>query len=394
MSKEKFLPKLRFEEFEKNKKWTEKKLGEIADITKLAGFEFTKHVVYSNKGSIIAIRGLNVKNGKLNLKEVKYIDGSNFNKLNRSKLYKGDILFTYVGTIGELAIIPENDRYYLAPNVARIRLENNLSSYFIASMMGNKRYLEKIIYPLISTSSQPALSMENIRKFNLYFPTIEEQNKIGNFFQKIDKIIQLQQSKVNKVEDIKAAYLSELFPKEGESYPEKRFKGFTEPWETYNLGEIAQIKTGNTNVQDAVANGKYIFFDRSTDIKRINKYYYDEEAIIYPGEGSEFYPRYFNGKYALHQRAYSITSENINMEYLKNMMMLKNDYFINNAVGSTVKSLRMENFKNCKILLPSLSEQRKIAELFKNINYQITIQEEKLSKLEKLKEGYLNDLFV
>ncbi|MDN6161572.1 MAG: restriction endonuclease subunit S, partial [Atopostipes sp.] len=111
--------------------------------------------------------------------------------------------------------------------------------------------------------------------------------------------------------------------------------------------------------QDAVDNGKYTFFDRSTEIKKINKYYYDEETIIYPGEGSEFYPRYFDGKYALHQRAYSITSDNINIKYLTHMLMLRNSHFINNAVGSTVKSLRMNNFKTCKVFLPSLKEQKK-----------------------------------
>lgn len=185
-----------------------------------------------------------------------------------------------------------------------------------------------------------------------------------------------------------------MFPKEGEKYPKKRFEGFTEPWNEYNLGEVAQIKTGNTNVQDAVPNGKFTFFDRSTEIKRIDKYYYDEEAIIYPGEGSEFYPRYFNGKYALHQRAYSITSDVVNLEYLSNMMLLRNNHFVNNAVGSTVKSLRMENFTKCKIFVPSNEEQKKITKLFKYINLQILVEEEKLAKLEKLKQAYLNDMFV
>lgn len=70
--------------------------------------------VYSDEGNIIALRGLNIKNGQLILDDVKYIDGSNFSKLSRSKLFIGDILFTYVGTIGEVALIKENDSFIFA----------------------------------------------------------------------------------------------------------------------------------------------------------------------------------------------------------------------------------------------------------------------------------------
>src|SRR5690554_6714279 len=117
------VPEIRFEGFEG--KWEKRTLGDVADVTKLAGYEFTKYIEYSDEGTIIALRGLNVKNGAINLNDVKFIDQSDFSKLNRSKLFKADILFTYVGTIGELAIIPENNKFYLAPNVARFRLSDD-----------------------------------------------------------------------------------------------------------------------------------------------------------------------------------------------------------------------------------------------------------------------------
>lgn len=115
--------------------WEQRKLGDIADVIKLAGFEFTEHVVYSDEGNIIALRGLNIKNGQLILDDVKYIDGSNFSKLSRSKLFIDDIMFTYVGTVGEVAIIKENDRFYLAPNVSRIRVKSDDSPKFISHYM-------------------------------------------------------------------------------------------------------------------------------------------------------------------------------------------------------------------------------------------------------------------
>lgn len=203
------VPEIRFEGFEG--KWEKRTLGDVADVTKLAGYEFTKYIEYSDEGTIIALRGLNVKNGAINLNDVKFIDQSDFSKLNRSKLFKADILFTYVGTIGELAIIPENNKFYLAPNVARFRLSDDLFSPFILQTIGSKEYYDKIISPLIATSSQPALSMENIRKFVLKLPVFKEQQKIGTYFQKLDQLITLQQTQIEKLQNIKKACLEKMF---------------------------------------------------------------------------------------------------------------------------------------------------------------------------------------
>lgn len=204
-----YTPEIRFKGF--TEPWKRCELGKLTDITKLAGFEFTKYITYSDVGKIIAIRGLNVKSGKLVLDDVKYIDNSDFTKLQRSKLYKDDILFTYVGTVGELAIITENDKYYLAPNVSRIRIKNSLNATFIAQFMRREAFYNTTIFPLIATSSQPALSMENIRKFIVSYPSIEEQIKIGEYFQNIDDLINLNQQKLEKLKNIKKSLLEKMF---------------------------------------------------------------------------------------------------------------------------------------------------------------------------------------
>ena len=181
-------------------------------MTKLAGFEFTEHVVYSDEGSIIALRGLNIKNGQLVLDDVKYIDDSNFAKLNRSKLYIDDIMFTYVGTVGEVAIIKENDRFYLAPNVSRIRLHSKDSSKFISHYMRTDNFKKSVIFPLIATSSQPALSMENIRKFTVSLPkNREEQDRLSEFFDNLDNLITLHQRKLDTLKKFKQGMLQQMF---------------------------------------------------------------------------------------------------------------------------------------------------------------------------------------
>ena len=164
-------------------------LGEIADVTKLAGYEFTEHIKYSDVGNIIAIRGLNVKKGFLNLTSIKYIDESNFSKLNRSKLIINDMLFTYVGTIGEVALIDCDNKYYLAPNVARIRiLDERILPLFLRFYFQSYNFLEKQINRYLSSSSMKNLTMENIRKFKIPIPPLEEQKRIVSILDKFDTL--------------------------------------------------------------------------------------------------------------------------------------------------------------------------------------------------------------
>ncbi|WP_418471521.1 restriction endonuclease subunit S, partial [Eubacterium callanderi] len=246
MTKEKAKePQIRFKGF--TNAWEQRKLGEIAEVTKLAGFEFTEHVVYSDQGNTIALRGLNIKNGQLVLDDVKYIDDSNFIKLDRSKLYVDDIIFTYVGTVGEVAIIKENNRFYLAPNVARIRIKSNNSPKYISHYIRRESFYNGVIFPLIATSSQPALSMENIRKFEMFFPVQKaEEIKIAEFFESLDRLITLHQRKCDLLSKAKKTLLQKMFPKNGKTTPEIRFKGFTGAWEQRKLSQMCQITMGQS----------------------------------------------------------------------------------------------------------------------------------------------------
>ena len=167
-----------------------KLLGEVGEVTKLAGYEFTAHIKYANEGNIIALRGLNVKNGRLDLSSVKYIDQSNFAKLSRSKLYVDDMLFTYVGTIGQVALIDENDKYYLAPNVARIRFtDKNVNPVFMRYYFQTRNFTNKQINRYLSESSMKNLTMENIRKFQVPIPSLGEQERIVKLLDEFNTLV-------------------------------------------------------------------------------------------------------------------------------------------------------------------------------------------------------------
>ena len=165
------------------------KLGEIATVTKLAGFEFTNYVTYSENGNIIALRGLNVKNGRLDLHDVKYVDKSDFSKLERSKLHIGDMLFTYVGTVGQVAIVDEEDKYYLAPNVALIRCDKEvLLPQYMKYYFQTTQFWDKQIRRLLQSSSMQNIPMEKIRKFEITVPPLDVQNRIVNVLDNFEKI--------------------------------------------------------------------------------------------------------------------------------------------------------------------------------------------------------------
>ena len=165
------------------------------------------------------------------------------------------------------------------------------------------------------------------------------------------------------------------------------------------LGELASVTNGNADVQDAIENyemGLYPFFDRSEQIKYLNKFYLDKVAIIYAGEGQNFFPRYFEGKFALHQRCYAIYDfdEQILPRYCYHYMQQLNCYFQKTAVGSTVASLRMNNFLNAPIRLPSISTQKNIMSVLDSIEDLVHVEQRLLSNYIRQRQYLLCKLFI
>lgn len=135
-----------------------------------------------------------------------------------------------------------------------------------------------------------------------------------------------------------------------------------EGWSIVPMGDLCSIQSGKSDTKDAVADGQYAFFDRSKTVKRSNRFLRDCEALIIPGEGTEFLPRHFIGKFDLHQRAYALFdfSPRLEVRYLYYFLHHVADYFPRVAVGATVKSLRLRHFQNLLIRLSPPEEQRRI----------------------------------
>ena len=156
------------------------------------------------------------------------------------------------------------------------------------------------------------------------------------------------------------------------------------------MGDIVTITNGNSNVQDAVTQSKdglYPFFDRSEDIKYLPTFLFDKEAIIYPGEGTEFMPRYFKGKFALHQRCYAIFDFNeiINARFLYFYLKTRNSYFVKNAVGSTVPSLRLDTFQKLKVIIPSKKIQHSVSLCLSSMEQKCNVEKKDFTQTIKAK---------
>lgn len=167
--------------------WKKALIGDDCFVTKLAGFEYTQYINYENSGDVVMVKAQNVKNGKLNRKELSFISNEVSDSLPRSQLAPGDVVMTYVGAnIGDVAIIDNEYKYHLAPNVAKIRPDSERynSIYFMYMLMLLNAYIVKNS----ADTAKAALGMERIRKLNVFVPPIELQNQFADFVVSVDKL--------------------------------------------------------------------------------------------------------------------------------------------------------------------------------------------------------------
>ncbi len=174
-------------------------------------------------------------------------------------------------------------------------------------------------------------------------------------------------------------------------------------WKTYKLKDVADVSTGDSNSEDAVENGMYPLYDRSLEVKRSNRYLFDfpNGAVIVPGEGKTFKPRFARGKFDLHQRAYEVSPREdekaackVNAHYLYYVLTNNQAYFARVATGSTVKSLRQWMFLEMPISLPPLEEQERIAGILGAYDDLIKINERRIALLEEAAHRLYRNRFI
>jgi type I restriction enzyme S subunit len=178
--------------------------------------------------------------------------------------------------------------------------------------------------------------------------------------------------------------------------PALRFPEFEKSgeWDKKVLGDVCYITNGKANVQDHVSEGKYPLFDRSETIKSSDKYIFDCEAVIIPGEGMRFVPKYYKGKFNLHQRAYVLKDFHCNGHFVYHIVSSKSSLLSQNAVQSTVLSLRLPILQKFPVEFPkNPKEQQHIASCLSSLDELLALHQEKLQTLKEHKKGLMQNLF-
>ena len=367
------VPNLRFPEF--SGEWEKTRLGDNCNI------QMCKRImaVQTNTDGGVPFYKIGTIGGKADA----YISKDLFDeyKAKYSFPHKGEVMITCAGTVGKCIIYNGEDSYYQDSNIVWIdNPKEIISNDFLYHL------LSKINWSHLNSTTIVRIYNDDLRNLKLYYPIHDEQKKITNFLSLINKRIATQNKIIEDLKKLKSAITDLLLHSIADAH-------------TIRLGEIAHITNGVGDVQDANTEHQedwYPFFDRSEELKWFPTYSFDKEAVIYAGEGQSFYPRYYNGKFALHQRCYAITdfASCIIPKYCYHFMNTLNSYFVRNSVGSTVPSWRMDIFQKVEIRLPPIPKQQYICKIIDAFYTKLEVEQRGISTLQELKQFLLSQIFI
>ena len=253
-------------------------------------------------------------------------------------------------------------------------------------------------------STFESLNSSSIKNAEIKLPTLEEQNKIGEYFLNLDNLITLHQRKYNKLLNVKKSMLEKMFPKNGSNIPEIRFKGFTDPWEQRKLSELAtmhaRIGWQNLRTSEFLDSGDYMLIT-GTDFEdgKVNystchyvekeRYEQDKNIQIKNGNilitkdgtlGKVAYVENLNMPATLNAGVFNVEVKDKNetdgkylFQFLKAPFLM--DYVAQKATGGTIKHLNQNILVNFSISIPSKAEQIRIGEYFSNLDNLITLHQ-------------------
>ena len=245
-------------------------------------------------------------------------------------------------------------------------------------------------------------------------PSLEEQRKIGKLFENLDNLITLHQRKFEKLTNVKKSMLEKMFPQNGSSYPEIRFKGFTDPWEQRKVGDLLIERNQQAPMSDEYPLMAFIAnegvapkgerYDRSALVTdTVNKLYKKTEKgdFIYSSNNLETGSIGLNkyGKACI-SPVYSIFEPTgiADSDFLGRRLVRKD--FINAMVkwrqGVIYGQWRIHesDFLKIEIPVPSVEEQRKIGAYLDQLDNLITLHQRELEKLQNIKKSMLEKMFV
>src|SRR5699024_10215 len=383
MGEKKLTPLKRFSNFTDN--WKPISIKEIGDSYRGGGTPKTTKEDYWN-GDIPWIQSSDLNEGDFFLgaarKQITELGLMN----SATKLIKKNSLaiVTRVG-VGKLSLIPFE--YTTSQDFLSIS-DLNIDKHFAIYVLFKK--LQEESKSLQGTSIKGITSGELLSKEVIIPSNSLEQQKIGQFFKILDERIANQERKIAKVKALKAAYLTEMFPQEGETVPKRRFKGFEDDWRQFELAKLTDLYVGKSFTSSIESNGKYIVMDMGSVSQEGNRLIHKKtnlkrnillkEDLVMPKDdiggghiiGKTAYINQ-NNRYVLGDHVYGLRFQNnygLFMHYCINSKPI-NKNIRRKATGSAQLGIGGVNVLNTIVVLPSLEEQQKIGEFFKNLDNQI-----------------------
>ena len=422
MNEHKAVPNIRFKGFDD--KWKDTIIGKLVKV--YDGVHQTPK--YKNNGvPFVSVENIS------NLYTNKFISKSDFEKnFKNSKPTSGDLLMTRIGDIGTVNLVKnDNDlAYYVSLALLKPKTKDRIkyiNSYFLMYLIESPRIKKELWKRTLHIAFPKKINKNEISKVNLCIClNWKEQQKIGEFFVKLDKLLDLQQQKVDKLELLKKALLQKLFPKHDAKIPELRFKGYKDDWIDRKfvncLTKIIDFR-GKTPKKLGLSwsdNGKYRalsainvkngFIDKNIDVhfgnydlykKWMGKTELEKGDILFTTEAPMGNIAIINDndKYILSQRtiAFRVDEKNINSRFLLyrlNTVSAKNK-LMSLSTGGTAQGISQKNLSYLFISISnSIDEQKGIGNILAKVDHLIYLENKKFHNMQQVKKCLLQNMFV
>lgn len=404
-------PALRFKGF--TDPWEQRKLGDVADIVG-GGTPSTNNPNYWD-GDIDWYAPAEIAGQIYFDSSQRKITEQGYENSSAKMLPPGTVLFTSRAGIGKTAILSKkgctNQGFQ-----SIVPYNDELDSYFVFSRTDELKQYGELVG---AGSTFVEVSGKQMAAMNLKMPTtIEEQQTIGRFFKRLDTLITLHQRKYEKLVNIKKSMLDKMFPKNGASVPEIRFKGFTDLWEQRKLEEYLEV-SGQKNFEGIYT--KEDVLSVSGDFGIVNQIEFQGRSfagasvanygvvetgdIVYTKSPLKSNPygiiKANKGKNGIVSTLYAVykPKQSANPEFVQNYFeqdARMNNYMhplVNKGAKNDMK-VSAENALKGQIVFPDIKEQRTISEFFRNLDTLITLHQRKLEKLQNIKKSCLEKMFV
>ena len=418
-------PRIRFKGFTED--WEQRKLGDTNSFFTDGNYGNdypTANEMSDSVNGVPFLRGSNLNNGAINLVDVNYITKQKHNLLTSGHTKFDDIIIAVRGSLGNCGYVAKQ---FIDINInsqlAIIRTDKNeLSGLFLIEYLLSSLGKKEINRNITGTALKQ-LPINSLKMINIKYPSINEQEKISILLSKLNASITLHQCKLEKLKLTKKALLQKLFPKNGKHIPEIRFKGFTDTWEQRKLSKLAtmnaRIGWQNLRTSEFLDSGDYLLitgtdFDNGrvkySTCHYVEKKRFDQDTKIQISTGSILItkdgtlgkvalveelpkPATLNaGVFNVRVKDDAVLSYKYLYHYLKAPFLMK--YVTANATGGTIKHLNQSILVDFPIPITEKPEQDRIAKLLDSLESSITLHQRKLERLQEVKKGLLQKMFV